>query len=282
LTVNMTLLAVSLLICFSLCFLSANSQACTAGSARGSCINTRTSSCSGQLHTGRCPGASHIRCCTGGGGGGGGNGGGAQPPPAPVSGGGGGGGGGEVGSFPTSLTTSGYTYNGRNAQVLHFLRSRFGANPTTYASHSDGPTHSADLWTSGATGGRDNRNMASMNNLAEYIAGNLRSLGLKYVIWKQRINSGSGWRAMADRGGLTANHYDHVHITFSGSNCSGKNCAGAARAETADQQTLASDSASSAATPTWAIVLLVFAVLAAIATIIVVVMLGRRLQSSAY
>jgi len=275
----MTLFTVSL-ICLSLCILSANSQGqqCTANGVTGSCVNTnQNGACSGgTLHTGRCPGAANIRCCTRGGGS---NGGGAAPP-APVS--GGGGGGGAIGSFPTSLTTSGYTYNGRNAQVLHSLRSRFGANPTTYASHSDGPTNSADLWTAGATGGRDNRNMASMNNLAEYCAANLRGLGLKYVIWKQRINSGSGWRAMADRGGLTANHYDHVHITFTGSSCTGKNCAGA-RALAADQQTLsANDTANSSATPAWAIGLLVFAVLAAIGTVIVVVMLGRRLQSVAY
>ena len=46
-------------------------------------------------------------------------------------------------------------------------------------------------------------------------------LGIKYVIWKQRINSGSGWRAMANRGGITANHFDHVHITFLSSTTGG-------------------------------------------------------------
>lgn len=37
-----------------------------------------------------------------------------------------------------------------------------------------------------------------------------------YVIWRQRINSrdGRGWRAMADRGSITANHFDHVHVSF--------------------------------------------------------------------
>jgi len=37
-----------------------------------------------------------------------------------------------------------------------------------------------------------------------------------YVIWQQRINSldGRGWRAMADRGSITQNHYDHVHVSF--------------------------------------------------------------------
>ena len=38
--------------------------------------------------------------------------------------------------------------------------------------------------------------------------------GVWYVIWRQRYNNGSGWDPMADRGGITANHYDHVHVSF--------------------------------------------------------------------
>ena len=34
------------------------------------------------------------------------------------------------------------------------------------------------------------------------------------MIWEQRINHGSGWKAMEDRGGVTANHFDHVHVSF--------------------------------------------------------------------
>jgi hypothetical protein len=41
-------------------------------------------------------------------------------------------------------------------------------------------------------------------------------LGVKYVIYRQRIyNLGfPGWRPMSDRGGVTANHFDHVHISM--------------------------------------------------------------------
>lgn len=35
-----------------------------------------------------------------------------------------------------------------------------------------------------------------------------------YVIWRQRYNDGSGWDPMEDRGSITANHYDHVHVSF--------------------------------------------------------------------
>lgn len=39
---------------------------------------------------------------------------------------------------------------------------------------------------------------------------------LHYVIWRQRINmrNGSGWQWMEDRGSITQNHYDHVHVSF--------------------------------------------------------------------
>lgn len=41
--------------------------------------------------------------------------------------------------------------------------------------------------------------------------------GVDYVIYRQRIwnpDISSAWRAMADRGDLTQNHFDHVHISF--------------------------------------------------------------------
>jgi len=43
---------------------------------------------------------------------------------------------------------------------------------------------------------------------------NKAALGITYVIWRQRINFGQGWQGMEDRGGVTANHYDHVHVSF--------------------------------------------------------------------
>jgi len=51
-------------------------------------------------------------------------------------------------------------------------------------------------------------------DLAAYAVANMDRLGIKYVIYRQRINFGSGWEAMEDRGGVTANHMDHVHVSF--------------------------------------------------------------------
>jgi hypothetical protein len=63
-----------------------------------------------------------------------------------------------------------------------------------------------------ATGGEADRGDA----LAEYLIKNGSRLGVMYIIWKQRyydIRSGGGWDPMSDRGGVTANHYDHVHVS---------------------------------------------------------------------
>jgi len=57
-------------------------------------------------------------------------------------------------------------------------------------------------------------NRAEGDKLAAYALKNKDRLGITYVIWRQRINYGSGWRAMEDRGGATANHQDHVHVSF--------------------------------------------------------------------
>ncbi|MFC4123239.1 coiled-coil domain-containing protein [Nonomuraea zeae] len=57
-------------------------------------------------------------------------------------------------------------------------------------------------------------NNALGDRIAEWALKNKGRLGIKYVIWRQRINQGSGWRAMSDRGSITENHFDHVHISM--------------------------------------------------------------------
>jgi uncharacterized protein YgiM (DUF1202 family) len=56
--------------------------------------------------------------------------------------------------------------------------------------------------------------------LASHLQRNYKRLHVRYLIWKQRnwnvernLNFVTGWRKMADRGGYTANHYDHVHVS---------------------------------------------------------------------
>jgi len=53
--------------------------------------------------------------------------------------------------------------------------------------------------------------------VADFIRANAAELGVNYLIYYQRIWSvdrgGEGWRGMEDRGSVTANHQDHVHVT---------------------------------------------------------------------
>ena len=60
------------------------------------------------------------------------------------------------------------------------------------------------------------------DQIADYAIQNMASRGINYIIWKQRFwapfysiyGPAYSWNIMGDRGGDTANHYDHVHISF--------------------------------------------------------------------
>lgn len=121
--------------------------------------------------------------------------------------------------YPTRYTVNdGYVYTGRRAQALHYIKERFSTRVTTYAGHTECATCSADIWTPDARGGVDNTRLQSMNTVAEYLRANAGALGIKHLIWNQRLSIGGGaWQAMSDRGSITANHKDHVHITFADS-----------------------------------------------------------------
>lgn len=69
-----------------------------------------------------------------------------------------------------------------------------------------------------SSGGRmaTGNDAATGDALAAWLIENGPKLGVMYIIWKQRyydIRSGGGWDPMSDRGGVTANHYDHVHVS---------------------------------------------------------------------
>lgn len=60
------------------------------------------------------------------------------------------------------------------------------------------------------------------DQIAEYAVKNMASRGINYIIWKQRFyapyDSKYGpaytWNPMQDRGSVTENHYDHVHVSM--------------------------------------------------------------------
>jgi len=53
--------------------------------------------------------------------------------------------------------------------------------------------------------------------VANFVRAHYAELGVSYVIYSQHIWSvergGEGWRGMSNRGSVTANHYDHVHVS---------------------------------------------------------------------
>ncbi|MFG2004499.1 hypothetical protein ACGFNU_35645 [Spirillospora sp. NPDC048911] len=57
--------------------------------------------------------------------------------------------------------------------------------------------------------------VAHGDQVAAYAIKHAGRLGIKYIIWRQRIYDmrNPGWRAMSDRGSITQNHFDHNHIS---------------------------------------------------------------------
>lgn len=82
---------------------------------------------------------------------------------------------------------------------------------TTYGTLRSDGEHSqgiaVDIMVSGSVG----------QQVADFVRQYSSAMGVSYVIHARRIwsvqRSAEGWRSMADRGSVTANHYDHVHVT---------------------------------------------------------------------
>lgn len=119
----------------------------------------------------------------------------------------------QVASRSVSYARSGLAVeNGltRNAiAVLNAVREEFpeltqfgGVRPGDPGDHGTG--HALDIMTSTSEG----------DAVARYLQGRAGELGITYLIWKQRRWAPGGtWVPMEDRGSITANHYDHVHVS---------------------------------------------------------------------
>jgi hypothetical protein len=110
----------------------------------------------------------------------------------------------------------GFAYGGVQPHVARAgqeIEQRFGPMPGgiggvgSRPNASDHPSgHALDFMTMS--------NAALGDRVARYLQANSRRLLVKYLIWKQRINEGTAWKQMEDRGSVTANHFDHVHSSF--------------------------------------------------------------------
>ncbi|MEV5570767.1 hypothetical protein AB0L06_11995 [Spirillospora sp. NPDC052269] len=109
----------------------------------------------------------------------------------------------------------------RMMHVKQVIDTEFGPFPTIgcYRGGADAQDHATGtacdfMESSGGVSPTADRN-ANGDEVAKYAIAHASSLGIKYIIWQQRIYDmrRPGWRGMSDRGGITANHFDHVHIS---------------------------------------------------------------------
>lgn len=132
-----------------------------------------------------------------------------------------GGGGRPDGASGTKSPIVGNSMTARMRTVLLEIDGKFGAFPTIGCSRPGDPQdhgsgRACDFMES--TGGKmpSASAQAHGDRVAQYVIDNASRLGIKYVIWKQRIydmRGSGGWSQMEDRGSVTQNHFDHVHVS---------------------------------------------------------------------
>ncbi|TQM69063.1 hypothetical protein FHX41_2745 [Actinomadura hallensis] len=134
---------------------------------------------------------------------------------------GGGGAGRPDGATGTKSPIVGNSMTARMRSVLVEIDNRFGPFPTIGCARPGDPQDhgsgtACDFMES--TGGQmpSASAQAHGDSVAQYLINNASRMGLKYIIWKQRIydfRSSGGWRQMEDRGSITQNHFDHIHVS---------------------------------------------------------------------
>lgn len=106
-----------------------------------------------------------------------------------------------------NLTASSRTLLGKLESRFPEVRTIYGVRQDPLPDHPSGRALDIMVYSNEALGDR----------VAEWTRENAQELNIDYIIWNQRIwsvaRASEGWRHMADRGSVTANHRDHVHIT---------------------------------------------------------------------
>ena len=162
-----------------------------------------TSDCAGTSTANQCPGPSQMKCCSSS----------AQ-----------GWGGYSAPTYPSVGACKSVSVNGAKKIVAAFpgrvreIGCKRDCDSSSTSDHCDGMA--VDMMIADGGG----RATISGKEIAEWVMKNRSTLSLKYVIWGQKIwdvgtdknteKAWSNWRTMDDRGDLTANHWDHVHVSF--------------------------------------------------------------------
>ncbi|KAH7324925.1 hypothetical protein B0I35DRAFT_476127 [Stachybotrys elegans] len=161
------------------------------------------SDCAGTSQTGLCPGPSQFRCCSSSATGWGGYG---SP------------------TIPAVGACRSVAVNGARAIVAAFpgrVREVFCIRDCACPGTSD---HCCGLATDMMCADSGGAATLSGREIAEWVMRNRASLNVRYIIWGQKIwnpsqdsvRSWDTWRTMEDRGDLTQNHWDHVHVSYNG------------------------------------------------------------------
>lgn len=121
----------------------------------------------------------------------------------------------------TKSPIMGNTMTPRMRSVMEEIDGKFGpfpaigcARPGDPQDHGSG--HACDFMENANGQMPSAAAQAHGDQVAQYVIDNASRLGIKYVIWKQRIydmRGSGGWRQMEDRGSITQNHFDHVHVS---------------------------------------------------------------------
>lgn len=85
---------------------------------------------------------------------------------------------------------------------------------STYEGHSPTASRAIDILVSDAYGKVPSDGNMLGDAVAQFALDHQDENAITYVIFRQRYNDGRGWSAMEDRGSITQNHYDHVHVSF--------------------------------------------------------------------
>ena len=85
---------------------------------------------------------------------------------------------------------------------------------STYEGHSPTASRAIDILVSDTYGKVPSDGNMLGDAVAAFALAQQDANAITYVIWRQRYNDGSGWDPMEDRGSITQNHYDHVHVSF--------------------------------------------------------------------
>ncbi|MGQ7531545.1 LysM peptidoglycan-binding domain-containing protein [Streptococcus suis] len=128
----------------------------------------------------------------------------------------------QVTALSTTTTTSTSAYDvGLQPQVAAFraeVANAFGITSFSGYRAGDSGDHGKGL----AIDFMVPESSALGDQVAAYAVANLASKNINYIIWKQRFYApydsiygpAYTWNLMPDRGSITENHYDHVHVSF--------------------------------------------------------------------